>query len=61
LTNATYPYVRRLADLGLEAALGADPVLRRGLNVYKGALVNRAVAEGCGLEYREYSPCEIQA
>jgi alanine dehydrogenase len=50
LTNATFPFVRRLANLGYEAALAADPALRRGLNVYKGRLLNQAVAEGCGLQ-----------
>lgn len=33
LTNATLPYVRRLADLGVENALAADTGLHRGLNV----------------------------
>ena len=32
LTNATLPYVRRLADLGVDAALAEDPGLARGLN-----------------------------
>ena len=50
LTNVTFPYVRRLADTGYDAALAADPALRRGLNVYKGRLLNQAVAEGCGLQ-----------
>ena len=32
LTNATLPYVLRLADLGWEAALAADPALAGGLD-----------------------------
>ena len=28
LTNATLPYVRRIADLGVDAALAADPAWR---------------------------------
>jgi alanine dehydrogenase len=44
LTNATIPYVRRLADLGVDAALAADPGLARGLNTRAGALTHDAVA-----------------
>ena len=38
LTNATLPYVLRLADLGWEAALAADPALAAGLSTHRGAL-----------------------
>lgn len=54
LTNVTFPYLRRLADLGVEQALAADPALCRGLNLYKGRLVCKAVADGLGLEYSDY-------
>lgn len=43
LTNATLPYVRRLANLGVDAALAADPGLARGLNTRAGALTHDAV------------------
>ena len=39
LTNATMPYVRRLADLGVEAALAQDKGFGRGLNVKDGQIV----------------------
>jgi len=45
LANATLPYVLRLADAGLGAALRDDPGLARGLNVRHGEIVNGAVAE----------------
>ena len=45
LTNATLPYVRRLADLGLDAALRADPSLRPGLNIRAGRITHAGVAE----------------
>ncbi len=54
LTNATFPYVCLLANLGYKEALKADPALAKGLNVHKGRLVCRAVAEGTGLEYCPY-------
>jgi alanine dehydrogenase len=44
LTNATLPYVRRLANLGVDAALAADPGLARGLNTRAGELTHDAVA-----------------
>jgi alanine dehydrogenase len=44
LTNATLPYVRRLAGLGVDTALDHDPGLRRGLNTRAGAITHDAVA-----------------
>ena len=51
LTNATFPYVSKLAEMGYRAALKADESLAKGLNVLEGKLVNKAVAEGVGMEY----------
>ncbi len=45
LTNATFPYLMRLANLGAAAALRADAGLAEGLNVYRGQLTHRGVAE----------------
>jgi alanine dehydrogenase len=53
LTNATLPYVLRLADLGWEAALAADPVLAQGLSTHRGALHSLQVAHDLGLPYTE--------
>jgi alanine dehydrogenase len=44
LTNATLPYIRRLANLGVDAALAHDPGLARGLNSHAGTLTHDAVA-----------------
>ena len=49
LTNVTLPYALKLADLGVEAACEANPVLMRG--VYMGRLVCQTVAEAQGLPY----------
>ncbi len=49
LTNATYPYVQLLADLGLEHALDTNPALREGVNTYRGELIHPGVAESLGL------------
>ncbi|WP_300343637.1 alanine dehydrogenase [Nesterenkonia sp.] len=50
LTNATLPFVRRLADLGAEQALASDEALAKGLNAAAGRLHNAAVAAAHGME-----------
>jgi alanine dehydrogenase len=44
LTNATSPYVEQLANLGLDAALEAEPGLAKGVNVRGGEIVYAPVA-----------------
>ena len=51
LTNATMPYIRSIANLGWEAALGADPALALGLNTHGGQLTNEAVAMAHGRKH----------
>jgi alanine dehydrogenase len=45
LTNATFPYLLRLANLGARDALKQDPGLADGLNTWMGKLTHRGVAE----------------
>lgn len=45
LTNATLPYVLRLADRGWREALAADEGLLNGLNAHEGVLANRGVTD----------------
>lgn len=49
LTNATLPYVLRLADMGWQEACRQDPALKLGLNVVKGKVVYKGVAEAFNL------------
>jgi len=51
LNNATLPFTLALADLGAEKAMRANPHLCAGLNVYKGTLNYKAVADAQGLPY----------
>src|SRR5579875_895692 len=51
LTNATFPYVLKLANQGAEASLKAAPGFAEGLNTYKGKLTYKAVAESQSREY----------
>jgi alanine dehydrogenase len=50
LNNATLPFGLALAKRGI-AALSDDPHLRDGLNVHRGRLTNKAVAESLGLSF----------
>jgi len=50
LSNATLPYALKIANMGAEAAMKADPALAKGLNVYRGKVVYKDVAEAQGLE-----------
>lgn len=54
LTNVTFPYILEIADKGWERALHEDRVLAKGLNVYKGVLTNRKVADAFGWSYRDF-------
>jgi alanine dehydrogenase len=51
LTNATMPYIVKLAQDGVHAALNSDPGFMRGLNVAAGQLTYEPVARDQGLEY----------
>ncbi len=48
LTGLTLPYILRVANDGLAAAVLADPALRRGVNVYRGHVTSAAVADSLG-------------
>ncbi|MEM8549022.1 MAG: alanine dehydrogenase, partial [Pseudomonadota bacterium] len=50
LTHATLPYAVRLADKGTQA-LFDDPHLLDGLNVHRGAVTNKPVADALGYDY----------
>jgi alanine dehydrogenase len=54
LSNATLPYVVRLADRGAEAAMAADPGLAKGLNIFQGNVTYQAVADAFGLPCKPY-------
>jgi alanine dehydrogenase len=51
LTNATMPFVVKLAEDGVQRALDADPGFMEGLNVAAGKLTYEPVARDQGLDY----------
>jgi len=52
LTNATLPYILKLANYGLTDALKSDAALAKGVNAYDGRLTNREVAKALGMTYQ---------
>ena len=56
LSNATLPYVLRIARRGAEGAMAADAGLAKGLNTYRGQVTYDAVAECFNLPYVAYAP-----
>src|ERR1700759_4027700 len=52
LTNATMPYVLKLAEVGVHRALHSDPGFMQGLNVAAGQVTSEPVARDQGLEWR---------
>lgn len=48
LTNATLPYVRTIASLGVQKAINDDPGIRTALNTYKGMIMNETLAKAMG-------------
>jgi alanine dehydrogenase len=55
LTNATLPYAIQLANKGWEKACSDNEELKKGLNVVKGDVVYKAVAEAFNLPHTEIS------
>jgi alanine dehydrogenase len=55
LTNATFPYLQRLAQLGPRQALLTDPGLAEGVNTYAGTLTCEPVAESQRKEWTAMS------
>ncbi|WP_040433645.1 alanine dehydrogenase [Chlorobium ferrooxidans] len=53
LTGATLPYVRRIADLGLESAMVMMPGLSSGLNIWNGKVTHEALARSLGKPFHE--------
>ncbi len=59
LTNATLPYVLKLADLGARGALQGDAGFARGLNLHKGQVTFKAVADLFGYAHVELGALDL--
>jgi alanine dehydrogenase len=52
LCNVTLPWVMRIAARGIEAAIKESASIASAVNIHRGEVTNRAVAECFGLSYR---------
>ena len=52
LSNATLPYIVKLANMGVLAAIQADAGLAKGVNTFKNEITYASVAQAFGLEYK---------
>ena len=55
LTNSTFPYLLEIANKGLERACGEHPGLKAGVNIRKGDVTYRGVAESQNRPYKEFA------
>lgn len=51
LTNATLPFIVRLASVGVQQAIHSDPGLAKGVNVTDGKVTCKGVAEAHNMRY----------
>lgn len=54
LTNATFKYCSRLAEMGVEDAVAKDKALYMGLNTYGGHVSYEPVARDLGMEFKSF-------
>ncbi len=52
LTNATLPYVLKLARLGVVTAVKSSPAIREGVNTFRGAVTHPGVAQSQSRPWR---------
>ena len=55
LTNATLPYIVRMANQGIEESLRSDPELAAGVNLWRGDVICEGVAEALSLKSHRLS------
>lgn len=49
LTNATLPYIRRVADEGIEQAIRENASIRSAVNTFRGRVIHQVLAESLGI------------
>ncbi|MCZ6603005.1 MAG: alanine dehydrogenase [Planctomycetota bacterium] len=55
LTNVTFPYALQIADLGLDGATISRPDLVSGINIHRGKIVQKGVAEAFDLPHHTWT------
>ena len=59
LCNVTYPYIELIAELGLKDALNCNLALANGLNIYKGSITHRGVADAFDYNFTPLSDMNL--
>ena len=54
LTNATLPYVKNIADIGIEKTIRESPAIKTSLNTYRGDVMNKSLADAIRYGIYEY-------
>ncbi len=52
LTNVTLPYIKTMANRGIEMAIREDPSIKSALNTYSGEVVHKTLADSLGIPYK---------
>ncbi|MCI0469932.1 MAG: alanine dehydrogenase, partial [Nitrospirae bacterium] len=52
LTNATLPYIKIVANKGVENAVREDREIRSSLNTYKGYILHKTLSDSTGIAYK---------
>ena len=52
LTNVTTPYIKILANRGIDTAVREDAAIKSSVNTYRGHIVHKALAESMGYMYK---------
>lgn len=53
LTNVTLSYIKTIADRGIVGAIKQDRSIRSAVNIFRGEVVHRALAESTGRAFKE--------
>jgi alanine dehydrogenase len=59
LTNVTLPYIKLLANRGIEKAFREDAVMKSALNTFEGFVVHKALAESMGYSYKDVDEIRV--
>ncbi|MCB9061019.1 MAG: alanine dehydrogenase [Halobacteriovoraceae bacterium] len=54
LTNVTLKYARMIAQMGVEEAAQSDEAFKKGINIFKGKLVYKQIADDLDLPYSTF-------
>jgi len=54
LTNTTFPYCLKMANMGYEEAMRRNKALMKGLNTYDGKVTYKPVADALNMEYLSF-------